>query len=105
MSFYIQVSYCRHQNGCIDIPNTNICPVVIILWQNILGHQQVALNSILTTLPNRNFHRADREALYYTAVELEKMRRKENRQRTEIQLQRPLLSPVDRRGERANVTE
>ena len=36
---------------------------------------------------------------------LENFRRTENRQRTDrqrIQLQRPLLSPVDRQGERAN---
>ena len=47
-------------------------------------------------------------ALYHTAVELENLLRTENReQRTEnrhrIQLQRPLLSPVDRRDERANM--
>ena len=48
-------------------------------------------------------------ALYHTAVELENLRRTENReQRTEnrqrIQLQRPLLSPVDCQGERANMS-
>ena len=30
-----------------------------ILWPNILGHQQRALNSLLTTIPNRNY-RSDR---------------------------------------------
>ena len=36
-----------------------------------MGHQQVALNSLLTTLPNRNFIASTVAALYYTAVELE----------------------------------
>ena len=40
----------------------------MILWQKILGHQQVALNSLLTTLPNRNFIGRTAAALYYTAV-------------------------------------
>ena len=61
------------QYGSIDTSNINICPLVIILWQNILGKQHVALNSLLTTLPNRNFYCEHRGALYYTAVELEKM--------------------------------
>ena len=39
-------------------------------------------------------------ALYYTVVELENLLRTDRERR--IQLQRPLLSPVDRRGERAN---
>ena len=70
---------------------------MIILWQNILGHQQGALNFLLTTIPNRNY-RADRGGVIYysTAVEIRKF--DENREQR-IQLQRPLLSPVDRRGE------
>ena len=81
---------------------------MIILWQNILGHQQGALNFLLTTIPNRNYS-TDCGGLYYsTAVEIRKFdenreQRTENRQR--IQLQRPLLSPVDRRGERDNSKE
>ena len=43
------------QYGSIDTSNINIGPLVIILWQNILGQQHVALNSLLTTLPNKNF--------------------------------------------------
>ena len=42
--------------GSIDTSNTNICPVVIISWQSILKQQYIALNSLLTTLPCRNFH-------------------------------------------------
>ena len=41
-----------------------------ILWPNILGHQQRALNSLLTTIPNRNY-RSDRPGgliLYCTAL-------------------------------------
>ena len=41
---------------------SNFCqirPLVIILWPNILGLQQGVLNSLLTTIPNRNY-RADR---------------------------------------------
>ena len=74
---------------------------MIILWQNILGHQQGALNSLLTTIPHRNY-RANRSGLI-----LQKKNRKfaQNTQtdRQRIQLQRPLLSPVDRRGEGANI--
>ena len=33
-----------------------------ILWPNILGHQQGALNSLLTTIPNRNY-RTNRSGL------------------------------------------
>ena len=41
-------------------------------------------------------------ALYYTTVELENcLEQTENREQR-IKLQRPLLSPMDRRGERAN---
>ena len=35
---------------------------MIILWHNILVHQQGALNSLLTTIPNRNY-RANRSGL------------------------------------------
>ena len=42
------------QYSSIDTLNIKIGPLVIILWQNILGQPQIALNSLLTTLPNRN---------------------------------------------------
>ena len=43
-------------------------------------------------------------ALYYTAVEIRKNTWNTQTDREQrIQLQRPLLSPVDRRGERANM--
>merc|ERR1711872_644849 len=45
-------------------------PLMTILWPNILGHQQGALNSLLTTIPNRNY-RSDRPGgliLYCTAL-------------------------------------
>jgi len=95
------------QYGSIDTSNINISQLVIILWQNILGQRHVALHSLLTTLPNKNFYRGSAAALYYTAVGLEKRgRQRTNRQRTfreeRIQLQRPLSSPMDRRFERAN---
>ena len=42
-------------------------------------------------------------ALYYTAVEIRKNAWKPQTDREQrLQLQRPLLSPVDHRGERAN---
>ena len=67
---------------------------MIILRQNILGHQQVTLKSLPTTLPNRNFIAQTAVALYNTVVEFKNLMRTdiqtENRQR--IQLQRPLLS-------------
>ena len=52
------LSYWADQYGSIDTSNTNICPLVNILWQNILGQLQVALHSLalLTTLPNRDFY-------------------------------------------------
>ena len=83
---------------------------MIILWQNILGHQQVALNSLLTTLPNRSFYCADRAALYYTAVQLENLMRTvelENLMRTDRQTENSIteatLISLDHRGEGANL--
>ena len=35
MSIYIEASNCKHQYNCIDTSNTNILPLVIILWHNI----------------------------------------------------------------------
>ena len=75
--------------------------------------QQGALNSILTNIANRNY-RANRSGLVLQKKKLENLQRTDkqtdkqtnkqtNRQR--IQLQRPLLSPVDRRGERANTNQ
>ena len=72
---------------------------MIILWQNILEHQQVTLNSVLTTLPNRNFYRTDRGSLilYYSKIrkndENREQRTDRQADRQRIQLQRPLLSP------------
>ena len=71
MLFYIQALKCGDQYGCIDTSNTNIRHLVMMLWQYILKQQYVALNSLLTTLPKRNFCCATGVALYYTAVELE----------------------------------
>ena len=45
------------QYGSIDTSNIYIGPLVIILWKNIFGEQHVALNFLLTILPNRNFYR------------------------------------------------
>ena len=39
-----------------DLIKINIGQIVIKLWQNILRQQHVALNSLLTTLPDRNFY-------------------------------------------------
>ena len=50
----IQSSW-ANQYGSIDTLNIKIRPLMIILWQNILRHQQGALNSLLTTIPNRNY--------------------------------------------------
>ena len=58
------------QYGSIDTWNIKIRPLVTILWPNILGDQQGALNSLLTTIPNRNY-RSDRPGgliLYCTAL-------------------------------------
>ena len=57
----IQSSW-ANQYGSIDTWNIKIRPLVIILWHNILVHQQGALNSLLTTIPNRNY-RANRSGL------------------------------------------
>jgi len=62
------------QYGSIDTSNIHIRPLVIILWQNMLGQQYVTLNPLLTTLSNKKFLLGGSSvALYYTAVELEKM--------------------------------
>ena len=58
------------QYGSIDTWNIKIRSLMTILWPNILGHQQGALNSLLTTIPNRNY-RSDRPGgliLYCTAL-------------------------------------
>jgi len=58
------------QYGSIDTWNIKIRSLMTILWPNILGHQQGALNSLLTTIPNRNY-RSDRPGgliLYTTAL-------------------------------------
>ena len=92
------------QYGSIDTWNIKIRPLVIILWHNILVHKQGALNSLLTTIANRNYS-ANRSGLIMQKkirkfAQNRHTHKHTNRQR--IQLQRPLLSPVDRRGERAN---
>ena len=86
-----------------------------ILWPNILGHQQRALNSLLTTIPNRNY-RSDRPGgliLYCTAlfctVLYKKRRMKEGKMRkfadnqaknrqTDVSKTETTLSSVDTRG-------
>ena len=64
------LSCLTHQYGSIDTLNTNIHPLVIILWQIILKQQYVALTSILFTLPNRNFYREahSRNILYCSRI-------------------------------------
>ena len=57
----IQSSW-ANQYGSIDTWNIKIRPLVIILCHNILVHQQGALNSLLTTIANRNY-RANRSSL------------------------------------------
>ena len=101
---YFTLIIYRLQYNSIDTSNSNICPLMIILWRNILGHQQIALNYLLTTIPNRNLY-CDGLILYFSRIR--KMRRTENReQRTDreqiIQLQRPILSPMNCRVEQAN---
>ena len=99
----IQSSW-ANQYGSIDTWNIKIRPLVIILWQNILVHQQGALNSLLTTIPNRNY-RANRSGLILQKKIRKFAKNKQTDKQTNtqrIQLQRPLLSPVDRGGERAN---
>ena len=92
--------------------NTNIRPLVIILWQNILKQQCVAWKSLLTTLTKRNFYReVHRGHISYcsrirknvienrhienrhTENRHTENRHTENRRR--IQLQRPLYHRTD----------
>ena len=58
--------------GSIDPSNINIGPLIIIFWQNILGQKHVALNSLLTTLPNRNIYRENTGGLifYYSRINI-----------------------------------
>ena len=103
----IQSSW-AHQYGSIDTKNIKIRPLVIILWWNILGHQQAALNSLLTTIPNRNFYRTDRGGciLYCSRIRKnEKNRRRTENREQRKQLQRPSNAvPMERRVKRANIT-
>ena len=89
------------QYGSIDTSKINIGPLVIILWQNILGQQHIALNSLPTTLPNRNFCHADRGRLIlYRSrnrknviyMQTDREQRTENRQ-TEKQITEATLIP------------
>ena len=79
---------------------------MIILWQNILKQQYVALSSLLTTLPNRNFHRDLRSGLilYCSRIKknIENSEQTENRQMDSLITEATLI-PVDRRDERANI--
>ena len=78
---------------------------MVILWHNILVHQQGALNSLLTTISNRNY-RANRSGL----IMQKKIRKfaknkqtdKQTNKQTENSKPEATLIPVDRRGERAN---
>ena len=58
------------QYSSIDTSNTNIHPLVISLWQNILKQQYVALSSLLTNVPNRKFYRKaqDGHILYWSRI-------------------------------------
>ena len=56
-------SYWADQYSSIDTSNINIRPLVTILWQNILGQLQVALESLFTILPDRNFYCKDHGGL------------------------------------------
>ena len=84
MLFYIQASKCGDQEGRIDTSNTNICQLVIILWQNILKQQYVAQTHSSLPYLKEIFIARHTVDLYYTAVGLEKMNREQrDRQRTE----------------------
>ena len=78
---------------------------MIILWWNILGYQQTALNSLLTTLPNRNFYHADHGSLilYCSRIWKKYENRQTDREQTGNSITEATLIPVDRRGERANI--
>ena len=76
---------------------------MINLWQNILGHQQEALDSLRTTIPNRNYHTNHSSLILQKKNLLENLARTDKQtNRQGILLQRPLISPMDRRDERAN---
>ena len=80
--------------GSMDTWNIKISSLVIILWQNILGQQHIAMNSLLTTLPIVIFIVRTTAALYYTAVEIKKNAWNTQTDREQrIQSQTPLLSP------------
>ena len=87
------------QYGSIDIWNIKIRPLVIILWQNILGQQHIALNSLLTTLPHRIFYC---KVFHSLILYCSRIRKNDNRQRIENTITEDTLIPVDRRGERTN---
>ena len=57
MAPFSNILSCRaDQYSSIDTWNIKICLLLIILWQNIMGQQHIALNSLLTTLPTRNIY-------------------------------------------------
>ena len=101
-------SYWADQYGSIDTWNIKISPLLIILWQNILEHLQVALNFLLTTLPNRNFYCDHCRCLILYCSKIRKntenSEQTENRQ-TENSITEATLIPVDCRGEWANILE
>ena len=96
------------QYGSIDTWKIKIRPLLIILWQNILGQQHIALNSLHTTLPNNNFYRPDRGSLISYCSRIRKnvtdRERTENRQ-TDREFNyrgHSIAVPMEHRVERAN---
>ena len=79
---------------------------MILLWQNILKKQYVALNFLLTTFPNRNFcHEAHGgHILHYSRI---RKNVTENTQRTDREQtenkETNYKDPIDRRVEQANI--
>ena len=79
LSFYMLASKSRAQYGSIDTSNTNICPLVTILWQNTQEQQNVThsipyLIEIFITMYGRTAHLYIEECstVYYSlAVEEE----------------------------------
>ena len=104
----IQSSWADHY-GSIDTKNIKIRSLVIILWWNILGRQQTTLNSLLSTIPKRNYH-TDRGGLilqkkirkFAQNRQTNEQTNKQTNKQTENSKTEATLSPVDRRGTRAN---
>ena len=74
---------------------------MIILWHNILVHQQGALNSLLTTIANRNY-RANRSGLILQKKIRKFDENKHTHTHTENSITEATLIPCGSSGERAN---